>query len=540
MFRAVIRMKALAIVFLGLFPMANFAQNQSDQVEITWGEESTGSRRSTLSEIVGHDESGFYALYVEAKGSAYTGFKSAYSLGHFDNDVQPINTVALDIGKGRSARTFEDVLQVGESLYLFTSMEDKKSRMNRLYIQEIDKKTLLPDDAREITSIDYSEFNRNRIGGFDFAYSPDSTKMLIYSNFPFKNRANESYGFTVCDAAFNVLWSKEVEIPYEDGLFEVEDYVIDNTGNVYLTGAEYNEKRKSKRKGLPNYRYRVLSYREEGEQFQNQVVDLPGKFITDLQITPEDDGNLLCGGFYSSAGTLSIDGTFFLRLDGESLMVLNESNSEFGIDFITQNMSEREEEKARRKADGKDAELYEYDLRQFVLRSDGGAVLIGEQYYTRTVTRTYTSGNGSSRTTTTTYYKYGDIIVISIDPDGEIAWSQKIAKRQSTSNDGGFYSSYALMIDGDEMHFLFNDNPKNLFLEPGEKVLSSSPYLKESLVVLYTLSWNGEGSKEALFSAKEAEVIVRPKACRQITPNAMVIFGQKKKTQRLARVDFID
>ena len=124
-----------------------------------------------------------------------------------------------------------------------------------------------------------------------------------------------------------------------------------------------------------------------------------------------------------------------------------------------------------------------------------------------------------------------------MSPDGKIEWSKKIAKKQVTRNDGGFFSSYALSIVKDKLYFVFNDNPKNLFYK-GEGKLYNFNKSKESLVVLVTLDNEGNQTREALFSAKEADILTRPIVCEQISKNEMILFGQRKKTHRFARILF--
>ena len=62
---------------------------------------------------------------------------------------------------------------------------------------------------------------------------------------------------------------------------------------------------------------------------------------------------------------------------------------------------------------------------------------------------------------------------------------------------------------------------------------------KESVVVVVELNSDGKQSREALFSIREANVIIRPKVCEQINSNEIILFGQKKKKQRFAKVSFV-
>jgi hypothetical protein len=199
-------------------------------------------------------------------------------------------------------------------------------------------------------------------------------------------------------------------------------------------------------------------------------------------------------------------------------------------------MSEREAKKtARREEKGEDVEMYEYDLDKLLVGKDGSAMLIGEQYFVRTVTST-TMMNGVASTRTTYHYYYNDIITVKVDPSGQIQWAQKIPKSQHTVNDGGFYSSYTMALVKGKLCFLFNDSPKNL--EEETKGRPANYNAKKSVVVIASLDQKGNVTKQPIFNAVDAEVIMRPKVCEQISNNEIILFGQRKKNQQFARLIF--
>lgn len=59
-----------------------------------------------------------------------------------------------------------------------------------------------------------------------------------------------------------------------------------------------------------------------------------------------------------------------------------------------------------------------------------------------------------------TVYVRGNIVVINVDPDGNILWSKKIPKYQSNRNMVGL--GYEVAWTNNRLYFLFNDNFKNL------------------------------------------------------------------------------
>jgi hypothetical protein len=230
-----------------------------------------------------------------------------------------------------------------------------------------------------------------------------------------------------------------------------------------------------------------------------------------------------------------------MTLDRSSKSIKQQSFGEFSHDFITAYMTEREEKKAERKAARKDEELgieWDYNLHEIIRRDDGGAVLIAEQYYMYAVTTCTTNPNGGQTCRTTYHYIYNDIIAVNIDPQGNIEWSAKVPKRQHTTNDDGYYSSYALEVKGDKIYLIFNDTGENLYLKPGDKIKQFEFKGKDALVTIATIDGDGNTKREALFSPERRETILRPKDCEQMEDDRMFIYSTRKKEYRFGVISF--
>ena len=504
------------------------AQNLNFSVK--WGQEIEASRRSSLSDIIGYDASGIYAIKSRQRG--IIAGRYSYTLDHFDNNFAPTKTFDLDIEEDGTECDVSSLLQLKNKLYVFYSYLKKKEKKNILVVDEIDKATLQPKKQKQkIGEIDYSSHSNRNSGDFSIRVSRDSSKILVYYSLPYDKGEPESFGLNVLDTDLKSLWEKNVTLPYKDGFFFTQSFRVDNKGNVYILGLVYKEKRQSKRHGEPNYTHEVFAYSDKGNSTKQYTLSLDDRFITDMQIEILNN-NLVCAGFYSTKGTFSIRGTYFLTVDIATKEIKTKSFKEFGIDFITQNMTEREAKKAKRKEEkGKDQELYEYDLDKLLIGKDGSAMLIGEQYYMKVVS--YYNG----RTTTYTYhYYYNDIITVKIDPSGQIQWAEKVAKRQHTVNDNGFYSSYSMAVVNGKICFIFNDSPENLDYDGDGKLKNTNT--RKSVVVIVSLDKDGKQIKQPIFNTVDVEVIVRPKVCEQISNHEVILFGQKGRTQQFARMSF--
>jgi hypothetical protein len=535
---------------IAIISSISFGQ-KGPQFDLKMGPEMKESRKETLSDIIAHDETGIYALKTKSKGMVFNPYMSSsaqtqyavmglkvtpkITLEHYNYDMRLTKSHELELKTNGKSRDYEFIIPVEDELYLFSSFRNKKQKKKYLFMQTINKKTLRPNkDLKKISGIPYKGGFKAKTGYYAFGRSSDASKYLVYYDMQTKKKAPDRFGFHIFDKQFNQIWEKKVILPYSDELFETVDLLVDNSGNVHILGKKYFEKRKEKRGGKPNYEYQVLSYNQNDKAPKKTKVKVDGKFITDMKITIDENMDIVCAGFYSSKKTYSITGSYFIKIDHETNNIIHENYDEFGLDFITAGMNERGKKKAKKRMEkGKSNDLYRFRLDDMIDREDGGVVLIGEQYYVRESTSTSSSG----LTTTNYTFYYNDIIVVNISPEGIIERSDKIQKTQITSNDWGFYSSYSLAIVGNKMHFIFNDNPKNLNAKPGQKV-ERFKKSKDATVVLVTLEPDGTQIKKALFSRKETGIITRPKVCEQISGREIILFGQRKKSQRFASITF--
>lgn len=528
------KQKPFILFALLLISILSFGQKSTEQVDVKWGPEEKESKKTRLSDIIGIDETGFYTL-------RYSFSKSTLAIiEHYNMNMQKTKEFEIPAKQREKKLKLESAFYINETIYLFSSFADKKTKKNKLFVQTIDKETLKPNrDQKVVAEIDFREFSKSNSGNFNFSLSRDSSKLMVYYDMPYVKKDFDKFGFHVFDGNMSEIWNKEVKLPYIESLFDIQDYIVDDIGNVYVLGKIYKDKAKDRRKGKVNYKYSLLSYEKNTEEADEYKIDVDGKFLSEMKITIGFNGNLICAGFYSDNSSYELKGSYFLKIDNKTKQILTRSFKEFDLDFITQNMTERQEKKTKKnKSKGRDVEMYEYDIRDIIIKSDGGAIIIGEQYFVRIVT-TYTTNASGGMTPHTTYiYHYNDIIVINIDPDGNIIWNQKIAKRQISTDDGGYYSSYILAVSNNKLQFIFNDNIKNLKYTGHGKIYGFANKRKESIVALVTMDMDGNQTRQALFLNLETEVFTRPKVCKQISEDKVILFGIKRKKHKYALLTF--
>ncbi|MFN8714934.1 MAG: hypothetical protein ACK5Z2_18950 [Bacteroidota bacterium] len=502
-------------------------------------------RKSSLDDMAGYDETGYYIVRRQ---------KKALFLERLGTNMNIAKSVKIEPKlKYKNMRaTFKRCRMFNGNLYMFWQAADTRSMILINLVQQVNKQTLLPEgEIRELNKITFPgrrSMNRAMVyGSFSSVIvSENETKVMMIRPEEREDEASptsyEKMTMEVYDDQLNKLWEKDITIPRARNTFSIQNIRIEDDGTIYVRGVETQERstaRQSRRSGKPDYKYYIYRIAENGAAITEIPITLEDKFVTDVTASTTTNGDIVLAGFYSEKGTYSIKGVFYQRISGKTEEVLVRKTTEFDKAFITQYASEREVKRIeKRERRGEEPELFEFDMDNFLLREDGGGTLVAEQFYIYIETQTFTGANGQTTTRTIYHYYYNDILVLNFNASGDLVWKCKIPKRQHTTNDGGYYSSYALMMQGDKLFFIYNDNPKNLTLNENEAPADAYRNRREMAVVIAEVTAEGTITRELLVATERGEVIVRPKVCEQTAANEMLMYSERPGVFQFSNVVF--
>lgn len=491
---------------------------------------------------LGFDETGYY--FYQVKSAVYVGAliqirasKEKFYLRKFDHSLNPQEVIELELQTDGNDEIPMEAVYINGKIFLFSTFDNFRRKKKTLYVREIPTSTLdIPTAGRVVCEASYQGYPRSTDIGFNIFHSRDSSKMLIQYAKPADRDEPESYHAILFNDEMVQLWEQDFTLPYEQGLFDAHEFKIDNGGSVYLLGKQYFEKRRERIKGIVNYNFKILSLKPGYETPDEFTLEIPGLYLDDVQLEILPSGDLVCVGAYKESEDPEPKGLVYLTLDGATQEVLTESREEFDLGMFEEELptggSRRRQKRAAERA------FYNYDFREVVLRSDGGAVLIGEATYVRTVTRTTTDANGMTHSTTTYQFHNDDIITVNISPEGEIENAHRIAKRQMMAN-SNVLLSFALGISPGALYFVYNDNVKNNDLPEGEIPVTYVPSLfgkSKQVVKLAMLGGEEELDYEVLTSVSETDMFAIPMASKQVSPTEVILIFQNKKKRRLGRI----
>jgi hypothetical protein len=543
----------LAVVMAAFIALPVGAQDEFSGAT-TWSMLFPVSKKVASPDIIGQDGDYIYlSRYI--KGDRYI---EKYNL----------STLALEKAVEANLEYKEKELSlIGQFMFdgkptLLTSFYNKKTNRNYVFLQTIDPSTLALSTPMNIGqnagftgagSGLMSLYGANMASyyalafGADFVLSEDGT--LGYVLMPDITEAttddaikdgNYDYKASIYSGTEGEPESSVVKFP--EDFISVETQV-GNDGTVYILGyalvKDLDEKKKlfeSQKMKMDAVRMLILDVKT-GE-YETLPVEVDGRDIEMLTFDLAEDGSINVAGLLSAEGT-GVNGSFITRFDA-SLNDLGTTITDFETDFITTGWSEKKKEDMEKKQDkGKsEPQLYNYYIDYLVTKPDGSVLMLAEQYYVRVVTRTYTNAQGGTTTTTTYYYYYNDIIAINYDKQGELEWKKVLPKKQMSVNDGGYYLSYFMVREGNDIHLIYNDSEANYVDTEGMSNSELKAMKRSTIGAMVTLDENGEVSKQKLFEFEEGGLKLVPKICSEAGDGLVFLYARSPKGDKVGVINF--
>ena len=285
---------------------------------------------------------------------------------------------------------------------------------------------------------------------------------------------------------------------------------LDNDGNAYMTA--YTQT------GAMNYadQFWILKLVPGSTKFEPKEMQLDEKFAASGYMKVDNaNSRIYFGGFYANKKIGSFDGIIYAAYDI--------AGGAFAIrKFIPFDQDLLNAAGARHKNHAFD----NYQVRQLIVKNDGGFVLVAEVHFV-TARSNYTPGLGyysyysPYMTTMIHEYHYNDIMALSYDKDGARNWSSFIPKEQYSQEDNGLFSSYALLNTGGTIAFLFNDFN-----------------VAHSRIQLATLAPDGKTEIHSFTAEGNDYPDWMPRNAKQVAGRVLVVPCLHKKQMCFARVMF--
>ncbi|MCX6258436.1 MAG: hypothetical protein NTW49_11160 [Bacteroidia bacterium] len=514
----------------GLFALLLTSRLVAQSVEMEWGPYIDLPKKTQFVKVAGFDKNFFFAYRAEKTKDIHASqvwldkFSSGTMQMESSVEIKPPKIYTKDA-------VFEDIFYLNGKLILFSTVIDNGKNRKTLYAQQIDESGATTGTPKMIGDIAYTAGDANV---FNFSLTSDKSKIVIEYNMMFNVYGNEPFYFRVLDSDLNLSFSKDLTLPLVGKSFDIEQYEVGGSGNVYLAlKVEPASKKKTSKKPASGntraagpktarmkYDWSLYVYNAKKEIFQPYTVEVEKFKAADMTFALDKDENIVIFGFYTKKSTDEFSGMFCRKIDPRIEKVITTTTKDFSKDrkFIAQFRLERN--------GTNNEEIFNYDLGKIEFLDDGSCVFLTEQTFgtNRTMVDPKTKAE-----TVIHYYNYNDIIAASVSSDNKMEWITRIPKCQFSTNDEGYYSSFVTANYANKVKIMFNDAPKNLKNTAPEKTkqiknnVASNP---EGAAMVVTLFPDGNTDKALLFGPDEEKTSMCPKFFFN-TGSSYIIYGEK-------------
>lgn len=434
----------------------------------------------------------------------YRSSADGFFLDAFNDSMEKLATVVLDFFPKKIYET-KFVTYADKIIVLYQEVATGKVIQNAALL---DERGRLLKGPLQLNSAKTGIWGPNR-DYFSLAVSDDKKQMLSYGI----EEKGDELNFTGIwlDDALNVTGRNNTSFRADNDLSHGEGFV-DNNGVFYLPA--YTPV------GTRNYADQVwlLSTEKSSRRFQAKEFPLRDMYSTSLYMKLDNVNNrIYTGGFYSDKKNGNYEGVVYAYYDLKDSSWQNRKN----IPFDEQLRNATGERNLKRA-------FNDYQVKQMIVKKDGGFVLVSEDVYI--TTRTSSPGWGGFyysyyyspfMNQTIREYNYNDIFALSYDGNGNRDWHAFIRKSQYSQEDGGIFSSYGLINTGGALGFLFNDfNTRN------------------SRIQLATLNAAGQVDMRSLAAGTSNDPDWLPRSGKQVGLKELVVPCLRRKQICFAKIVF--
>lgn len=395
--------------------------------------------------------------YVRADGGIVTlssmsrSAKRRFGLYKYDANLRRQWRVELlDVSKDER---FEHMAVLDDEIYAFVSYYLKESNelVLKLYRYNLAGQPL--ENNGQVILRSYNERTHRTAFGFEQALDRKSVSVLAQLreqddvNLSRYEKQNLIYTFVLIRAG-KPLQTRTLELPHQNDSFEVTRLEMTSTNTLYVLGIGY-ETTDGGRVRNKEFNYTIYRYNGPGQELDSLSFAMDSDSIVDIDIKAGLSGELIVSGLFGKTrGNTEIYGTFHVLYAADATQPTSFSFKNFTDDVQAYL-------RRTRRANAQRA-LTNFYLNQVVPRSDGGALVLAEQYYVQQrFTGLYQSQFGSPYSTPIREFHYEEVVVVSFGPDGEVEWSTVVPKQQIGPDPDEF--GYALFIGAEQVILVYRD-----------------------------------------------------------------------------------
>ncbi|MFC2114106.1 hypothetical protein ACFLRI_02015 [Bacteroidota bacterium] len=409
----------ILLPLLLLFPHILYSQ------DLTFSVPDKIKGKIVFSEILGEYKDYYYVVRYDKKA------EQAFVFEKYSKDLRLVRNLEFQIANGINV---EDIHFMDGLIYFFTSQYNKDEKAIKLYCTIYDEGFVVNDKENLIASSTISPSE-----GKLFKIEYDKLYKQIAVLYPFeKVKEVVKFRMLLLNSFLETENAAETRISYERE-FNIENLELFNGQLAALISFKSSGVFKGNQQQLDFYYYNLKTDVRRIRSLAFDSIKMSNSIFRYDFVNQE----YLISGFYTDSEYNDLIGMGVLRY-----IVNADSLSTHFLPFSKEMVT------------GISGIYDATGIRNFfpkglILRDDRGFVMISEYYSVqREVQNDYYAVNN---TVVKYYYRFSDIMVVSVNHDGQVDWNKIIRKDQQTMNDEGYYSSFMFASLSDKIVLLFND-----------------------------------------------------------------------------------
>lgn len=434
-------MKFTSAFLLIILPLISICQR------ITYSVPETQDGRSLDFEIIGKVSGNFLV---------YKNVRNRYAVSVYNNDMGLKDRVDLDFMPDKTLNA--DFIVYPDFAYIIYQYQ--KRNILHCMAAKIDGNAKLIGEPVQLDTTQITIFADNKI--YNMVNSEDKQKIMIFKI----QKKYEKFNFTTIlfNSQLQLQHTSRMQIPYDDRKDVFSEFFVDNEGTFVCARSIKGGNRELITKLF------LLTKPPLADQFTENELPLNKSYLDEVSVKVDNiNKRYLLNSFYYSQKRGNIDGLYSAIWDKQANRLLVQNMAEFNDTM-----------KRDAKTDGATKFAYnDFFIRNVILKKDGGFILSAEDFSSQSRSNQwnrldYLYGyplssydyylNSRSdwyyyrqrNVNSLTRYYYNNVVVMNIDKDGRLVWSNVIRKEQYDDGDDNFLS-YQIMNAGGELHFLFNE-----------------------------------------------------------------------------------
>ncbi|MFZ1456804.1 MAG: hypothetical protein WAT46_12235 [Saprospiraceae bacterium] len=416
----------------------------------------------------------------------------------YDSDLRHIQTIIPQFEKRNI--TPAGVITMDSTFNFYYSYRDEDTTY--LNVRVYNKNLVLVDTATLSKQTKVSSLKNNP----KFTFSEDKSKVLIF--YP---EDRDLHLRLIDNVNRRMIYEFKLTIKDINLRTDFEKLEINNRGEIFILGSKSSFWGRDNDKGFLLIRIldqsNVIIHRffPEKDEISELLLDYD-----------EKNQRLAVAGFVTQGDPTKVNGYFAFSIRPQDIpieaeILINRFSSEFLAEVSG-------------KKPGKVKELSDYQLKDIVIRNDGGVIMVCEmikEFTRRAQINTPTQVGEYFPLRGFVDYYHEDLILIATFPDGKEHWKKILFKKQFSQDDNAIYSSYFLFKTPSRVKLIYNDEIKN-----------------NNTVSEYVLDPSGNAERRSVLSTEYQNLKLRFRDAIQTGPSTLIVPSEKSWKINMVKIEY--